>query len=150
MLSLWLLVLTTTTCCLAAMSSFERAALVDLYTSTNGDAWTVPTGAAPWAVNASEQDACGWWGIICTGGSGGAGSVVYVGACCHHTKRARVDCIDSCIALRLMIRVCIAHGVRWVAAACRSGVTLSSSHLVGTLPTTLGSLTALRYVWRYL
>ena len=73
---LWLFVLTTTTCCLAAMSSFERAALVDLYTSTNGGAWTVPTGAVPWAINASEQDACGWWGISCT-----AGSVVYVGAC---------------------------------------------------------------------
>jgi len=48
---------------LAAIPAGERQALLDLYTSTQGDAWTTRTG---WNGVAGTE--CTWFGVTCTGG----------------------------------------------------------------------------------
>jgi Leucine-rich repeat (LRR) protein len=55
-----LVYLLTTTAAHAAIPDTERQALLDLYTSTNGDGWITRTG---WNTAAGTE--CGWFGVTC-------------------------------------------------------------------------------------
>ncbi len=67
-----LLLFALTNVALAQVPAGERAALLDLYTSTNGAAWT---NSAGW--NGAAGTECSWHGITC-GGSAGQNSVIFI------------------------------------------------------------------------
>lgn len=76
--------------------SAQRAALEDLYVSTNGAGWTVNTG---WLTNSSE---CTWFGVGCD--VGGSVTRLYVLACLCQ-RCAMIDCpfgrVEICSATSL-------------------------------------------------
>ena len=48
------------------VTSWEKMALNDLFTATNGSGWTNKTG---WDMGATASDPCldGWFGVVCNG-----------------------------------------------------------------------------------
>ena len=142
----------------AQLAPGQRPALVDLFLATNGpSSWASSTG---WADYASGADPCsiGWYGVTCGGGS--PNNVMYAyfgrrGLCCRLRLQSEIaGCVLGDFDFVSMFgksaqRPCCLS----IQRVYRSGQTrahrslgLSSNRLSGTIPPSIGNLTALAYV----
>lgn len=99
----------------AAISSAERQALIALYNSTNGDAWTDNSGWKTGGSFSPSGTEDGWYGIGCTGNT--------VTAITLHENQ-----LNGTIPAALENLPCLQY------------LALSGNQLQGAIPTTLGNL----------
>ena len=141
----------------AQLAPGQRPALVDLFLATNGpSSWASSTG---WADYASGADPCagGWYGVTCSGGS--PNNVMYVLWTEGFVLQAEAA-ERNCWVYPWRLRFLSMFGKSAQRPCClsiqrvyRSGQTrahrslgLSSNRLSGTIPPSIGNLTALAYV----
>lgn len=120
----------------------ERAALIDLYTSTNGPSWTNSTG---WLGPVGTE--CTWFGVACDLEAAHVTGVSLVANNLVGTIPASLANLASLQNLRLSTNQ-LTGGIPPVLGSLANlqSLRLDSNHLVGTIPPELGSLANLRDV----
>lgn len=118
----------------------ECQALVDLYTSTDGAAWTNNTG---WLQNATP---CSWYGIACFG----SGSVLYIQLAFNNLTGAipsSLGSLTNLLWLDLFVnQLSGAIPVSLGSLTNLQALFLSSNQLSGAIPESLGRLRNLLYM----
>ncbi len=125
----------------AAIPAAERTALLDLYASTTGTAWTNSTG---W--NGPEGTECTWYGVICGGGA----NVTILNLYSNNLNGSIPASISN--FSRLAYLVLNSNRLSGTIPSQLGNMTslmilnLHSNQLSGTIPSQLGNLTNLKYL----
>jgi hypothetical protein len=105
-----------------AIDPLELAALVELYSATNGSGWVNNTGWGDYGIEPTDPCVDDWEGVTCSGST--PDHVLYVAVACA--------------------AVLVVGGNAFVSLACCRNLRLDGNQLSGSLPASVGALSSLR------